>query len=90
VAKIREKIMSLKEKLHEISQQSGGKIPADVQDKMRRATQELKDSGQAERALKVGDKMPAFSLPDTNGNIVNSADLLQKGNLVLTFFRGAW
>ena len=82
--------MSLKEKLHEISKQSGGKIPDDVQDKMRQATAELKDSGQAERALKVGDKMPAFSLPDTNGNIINSADLLQKGNLVLTFFRGAW
>ena len=82
--------MSLKEKLHEISKQSGGKIPDDVQDKMRQATAELKDSGQAERALKVGDKMPAFSLADTNGNIVNSADLLQKGNLVLTFFRGVW
>ncbi|CAN5683049.1 hypothetical protein BH20ACI4_BH20ACI4_29570 [soil metagenome] len=82
--------MSLKEKLHEISKQSGGKIPDDVQDKMRRATAELKDSGQAEKALNVGDKLPAFSLPDTAGNIVNSADLLQKGNLVLTFFRGAW
>ncbi len=82
--------MSLQEKLHEISKQSGGQIPDDVQDKMRRATAELKDSGQAEKALNVGDKMPAFSLPDTSGNIVNSADLLQKGNLVLTFFRGAW
>ena len=82
--------MSLKEKLHEISKQSGGKIPDDVQDKMRRATTELKDSGQAERALNVGDKMPSFELEDTAGNTIRSSELLQKGNLVLTFFRGAW
>lgn len=82
--------MSLQEKLHEISKQSGGKIPDDVQDKMRQATQDLKDSGQAERALGVGDKMPGFSLEDSAGNVVNSSDLLQKGPLVLTFFRGVW
>lgn len=82
--------MSLQEKLHEISKQSGGKIPDDVQDKMRRATRELKDSGQAERALGVGDKMPQFSLPDSAGKMIDSGELLQKGPLVLTFFRGAW
>lgn len=82
--------MSLQEKLREISKQSGGKIPDDVQDKMRRATAELKESGQAERALGVGDEMPDFSLENTAGNVVGSSDLLQKGPLVLTFFRGAW
>lgn len=82
--------MSLQEKLHEISKQSGGQIPDEIQDKMRQATRELKDSGQAERALGVGDKMPGFSLEDTAGNVISSSDLLQKGPLVLTFFRGAW
>ena len=82
--------MSLKEKLQEISEQSGGKIPDDVRHKMARATQELKDSGQAERALGIGDKMPAFSLPNTNGEMINSNDLLKNGNLVVTFYRGVW
>ena len=47
-------------------------------------------SGQADRALKVGDGMPAFDLPDTNGERVHSAALLEKGPLVLSFYRGVW
>ncbi len=82
--------MSLKEKLYEISERSGEKIPDDVRHKMAQATQELKDSGQAERALGVGDKMPAFSLPNTKGAMISSSDLLKNGNLVVTFYRGVW
>ena len=82
--------MSLQEKLENISKQSGGKLPDDVRHKMARATAELKDSGQAERALGVGDKMPAFSLPNTKGEMISSTDLLKNGNLVVTFYRGVW
>ena len=82
--------MSLAEKLKKISEESGGKMPDDVKHKMARATQELKDSGQAERALGVGDKMPAFALPNTNGEMITSADLLKNGDLVVTFYRGVW
>lgn len=82
--------MSLKEKLKKISEESGGKIPSETKHKMAQATQELKDSGQAERALGMGDKMPSFSLPNTKGEMVNSADLLKQGNLVVTFYRGVW
>ncbi|MGI8788388.1 MAG: peroxiredoxin-like family protein [Pyrinomonadaceae bacterium] len=41
-------------------------------------------------ALNVGAKMPAFSLSDSAGKIVNSDDLLKQGNLVVVFYRGAW
>ncbi|MDQ6787749.1 MAG: redoxin domain-containing protein [Acidobacteriota bacterium] len=82
--------MSLKQKLHEISERSGGKIPDEIRHKMARATQELKDSGQAERAIGVGDKMPSFALPNTKGETIKSDDLLKNGNLVVTFYRGVW
>ncbi len=82
--------MCLAEKLKKISEESGGKIPSETKHKMARATQELKDSGQAERALGVGDKMPAFSLPNTKGEIISSTDLLKNGDLVVTFYRGVW
>lgn len=57
---------------------------------MHRATAELKASGQAERAKKVGDKAPAFVLNDHDGNPVSSAELLAKGPLIVTFYRGVW
>ena len=55
-----------------------------------RATAQLQQSGLATRALGVGDQMPGFALPDHNGNEVRSSDLLTRGPLVLTFFRGIW
>jgi peroxiredoxin len=57
---------------------------------MHRVTDELIASGQAERALKAGDRAPAFTLPDPDGKLVSSQDLLAKGPLVVTFYRGAW
>jgi hypothetical protein len=33
---------------------------------------------------------PFFSLKDLEGNVVNAADLLRRGPLVLSFYRGVW
>jgi hypothetical protein len=57
---------------------------------MHRATEELRRSGLAERALNVGDLAPAFELDNQDGQLVRSADLLAHGPLVITFFRGHW
>jgi peroxiredoxin len=65
-------------------------VPHSVIETMHRATAELKATGLAERAKKVGDKAPAFSLKDPEGNIVSSKELLAKGPLIVTFYRGVW
>jgi peroxiredoxin len=65
-------------------------IPAEVRQIMRRAGQELADSGQAERALAVGDRAPGFRLPSATGQTVALDDLLADGPVVLTFYRGVW
>ncbi len=57
---------------------------------MHRATEELRRSGLAGRALKAGDLAPAFELDNQDGQLVRSADLLAHGPLVITFFRGHW
>lgn len=64
--------------------------PAQVHVVMKRATDELIASGQAGRTLKVGDKAPVFTLNDPEGNPVSSAELLSKGPLVISFYRGVW
>ncbi|MBK5511055.1 MULTISPECIES: peroxiredoxin-like family protein [unclassified Pseudomonas] len=64
--------------------------PAEIHPIMERATAELIASGAADKALKVGDKAPLFTLKDPDGKPVSSADLLAKGPLVLTFYRGVW
>lgn len=59
-------------------------------DTMHRATAELIASGQAQRAKKAGDAAPEFLLKDPDGKPVSSRDLLAKGPLVISFYRGVW
>ena len=72
----------------------GGKAPyfapADIHPVMERATAALIASGQAGRALKAGDRAPAFTLNDADGNPVSSSALLAEGPLVISFYRGVW
>jgi peroxiredoxin len=64
--------------------------PAEIHPIMERATAELIASGQAGRAIKAGDRAPEFRLKDQDGNEVSSVELLAKGPLVVTFYRGVW
>ncbi len=49
------------------------------------------DAGQvAAQACQPGDPMPGFVLPNAEGRLVESGELLAKGPLVVTFFRGGW
>ena len=82
--------MSLAEKLTELRNAGAAKFPAEIRENFRRGTAELRDSGIMETALKVGDKMPEFNLPNTDGAMISSSDLLKNGNLVVTFYRGVW
>ncbi|MGO9048753.1 MAG: peroxiredoxin-like family protein [Xanthobacteraceae bacterium] len=87
--------MSLQDRLDALKADfEGGKFPlkpsAGQLDAMHRATVELIASGQAQRALKAGDRAPDFVLDDPDGNPVSSRDLLAKGPLAVSFNRGVW
>jgi len=82
--------MSLETKLAKIREAGAKNIPEQVRAVMGRATQELLDAGIMGKVVKVGDPLPAFALASANGVEVNSRDLLAKGPLVLTVFRGHW
>jgi hypothetical protein len=64
--------------------------PHEAIEKMHRATAELKASGIEERALKVGDRAPSFTLFNQDHVQVGSADFFPQGPLVVSFFRGHW
>jgi peroxiredoxin len=55
-----------------------------------RFVSELEAADVAHASLKAGQKMPAFTLPNTEGELVTSDQLLARGPLVLSFFRGGW
>jgi len=57
---------------------------------LRKSVAYLRDSGLFDGALAVGDPLPPFRLASTSGRLVDSAGLLAKGPLVVSFFRGEW
>ncbi len=87
--------MSLQERLDEFKKsfESGAppyNAPHEVIETMHRATAELKATGIEERALKVGDRAPEFTLFNQDPAAIDSTDLLRLGPLVVSFFRGHW
>lgn len=82
--------MTLQDQLDEFKAQFKTMAPEGAFDAFARSTQELIDSGQAERALKAGDTLPDFVMTDADRNEVALKDLLAKGPVVLSFYRGVW
>jgi peroxiredoxin len=62
----------------------------EILDTMHRATDELICSAQAQRARKAGEVAPEFTLNDSDGKPVSSRELLTRGPLVVSFYRGVW
>lgn len=52
--------------------------------------QSLRDAGVGSEALKAGDIAPEFALANAEGELVASSELLAKGPVVLSFYRGKW
>jgi peroxiredoxin len=50
----------------------------------------VRTSGVLDQALKVGQRAPAFALPDAFGNEVALKILLAKGPVIISFYRGEW
>jgi len=58
--------------------------------KFNNAIEELNTSGIAKTALQVGDKVMDFELKNASDKMVKLSDILQKGPVVLTWYRGGW
>lgn len=82
--------MSLAEILDRTRTAAESKRPPEVVAQMHRAVDELRSSGAMDRIVKVGQPMPAFRLPNQDGREIDSARLLERGPLVVTFYRGKW
>lgn len=80
----------LQKELDELQKGYAAQLPPDAVEAMKRATDELVRSGIAEQSLKPGDLAPDFELPNAVGTMLRLSSLLEKGPVVVTFYRGAW
>ncbi len=82
--------MSLREELDKRRESSRKHIPPEKLAVMDRSTDELARSGIAESCLKEGDAAPDFVLPNAAGAAVSLGEFLNRGPVVLCFYRGGW
>jgi len=80
--------MSLEDKLSQI--RAAAKDDAPLQAAYQDFLSRLDRAETGKRALKPGDAIPFFLLPDAEGRLVASDELLARGPLVINFFRGNW
>lgn len=82
--------MSLQEKLEAQKAKSADHIPAEQRAVMGAATAALRESGILDQVVKPGALLPEFGLPNVREETVASGDLVSRGPLVATFYRGVW
>lgn len=80
-----QELPSLRSQLDEIVAQ----IPEAIDARITNDTAAITQSGVAP-GIAVGEHAPAFTLPDATGRSVDLAELLAKGPVVLSFYRGEW
>lgn len=82
--------MTLQEQPDELRQRSAIGRAAETRAILHRATEDARRSGILARMLRAGDTAPEFALPNANGSLVSSKQLLGQRSLVVSFYRGRW
>lgn len=82
--------MTLQDKLDAMRTAAKTRIPPEAHTIMQRSIDDLRASGILNRIRKVGERAPEFSLPNATGRLVSLQDLLARGPVVLSFYRGRW
>ena len=82
--------MSLNAQLKAFQRAVEAGTPPGVLDAFRRAVMALHQSDILENALKAGERMPGFTLPNTPGRAVSLAGLLLRSPVVVSLYRGDW
>jgi len=80
----------LADELKKVSKQFKESAPADIVGTIEKSIAEVAEGKILQTSLKVGDKVPEFTLSNAVGELVYSTELLSKGPLVVNFYRGGW
>ena len=81
---------SLSEDLDRFVKEFIDTAPENVQRDFNQGVEEVRSSGILDKAINVGDYAPEFELLNAIGNQVKLYDELQKGPVVLVWYRGGW
>ena len=82
--------MKLQDAMNAFRNEFLAKIPSEAVEIMDRATEALARDFENRKSLTIGDIAPNFTLPNGVNEQVNLQQRLNKGAVILTFYRGGW
>lgn len=82
--------MKLDEELDRLTRELSIRIPPSLRADASLVRQHIIKGGRDRSALRLGDRAPAFTLPNTRGEEIALNTALSKGPVVLSFYRGGW
>jgi len=82
--------MSLKAQLDACRCEYEANAAPHVVDAVRRSAQALAETGLVAKAVKAGETAPLFRRRCGRGGFIDLSDLLERGPVVISFFRGDW
>jgi peroxiredoxin len=85
-----ERVMGLREQLDSFKAEFARTAPSGRVALYEARIDELRAGFAVGKAMGTGDQAPDFALPDVRGNPVSLSGLLQRGAVVVTFYRGGW
>lgn len=81
---------TLKDRLDARSAEAAKAIPEEIRSEFAKGIKVVEESGILKSAKQVGDRAPEFTLRDPLGKQVRLSDLIKKGPVILTWYRGGW
>tara|TARA_B100001245_G_C22526366_1_gene264963 strand:- start:127 stop:375 length:249 start_codon:yes stop_codon:yes gene_type:complete len=82
--------MVLEDTLKEIKSNALSRLGPDFLAAAERSIEELRKSGVVEKFAKVGQMAPAFEASNAKGNSICLTSLIDRGPVVISFYRGRW
>jgi peroxiredoxin len=80
----------LADRLQQATREWRSRLTPELADTLEALVKHLEVSEITAASLTAHDRIPDFELPNTEGQIVSSRELLARGALVLSYFRGEW
>lgn len=81
---------SYQENLKDLRDNLGNMLPKEALEVFDKDAESLQKNHNSILKLQVGEKAPDFSLTNAKDKTVRLSELLKKGKIVLTFYRGSW
>ena len=80
----------VRKELDEFREKQSKTAPAERLRIYEQGIEEVRKGGVVEKALKVGDRAPDFELMNASGKAVKLSSLIERGPVVITWYRGGW